>query len=59
MFISHTESAAKGFKKWSTVQPAASNDDDRPGGATPIALTGVAGLEPVAGAAMTHKRSVG
>jgi hypothetical protein len=38
MYISLAESQANGFKKWwDAHQP--SNDDDSPGGATPIAIT--------------------
>ena len=39
MNISQKESAASGFKRWSTAHAAPINDDDLPGGATPIALT--------------------
>jgi hypothetical protein len=38
MFISFRTSRAAGFKKWSDAHPPASNDDDYPAGATPIAL---------------------
>lgn len=27
-----------GFQKWSVTHPSTANDDDRPGGATPVAL---------------------
>jgi hypothetical protein len=38
MYISLAESQANGFKKWwDAHQPG--NDDDNPGGATPIAIT--------------------
>ena len=38
MYISLTNSRTQGFKKWSDAhQP--DNDDDSPGGATPIAVT--------------------
>jgi hypothetical protein len=39
MNISQKESASTGFKKWSTAHAAPINDDDLPGGATPVALT--------------------
>jgi len=29
----------RGFRKWPVAHPPSSNDDDRPGGATPAALT--------------------
>jgi len=38
MYISFSTSRAAGFKKWSDAHPSASNDDDYPAGATPIAL---------------------
>jgi len=38
MHISLTNSRANGFKKWSDANRP-SNDDDNPGGATPIAVT--------------------
>lgn len=37
MNISQTASAKNGFTKWSLAHPPG-NDDDQPGGATPIAL---------------------
>ncbi len=36
MFISHTASAANGFKKWSTTRGKI--DNNQSGGATPIAV---------------------
>ena len=38
MHISFATSRAVGFKKWSIAHKPASNDDDYPAGATPIAL---------------------
>jgi len=38
MYISFAISCAAGFKKWSVAHPPASNDDDYPAGATPVAL---------------------
>lgn len=38
MYISFATSGADGFKKWSAAHPPASNDDDHPAGATPVAL---------------------
>jgi hypothetical protein len=38
MYISLASSRANGFIKWSQNHPPGSNDDDSPGGATPIAL---------------------
>jgi hypothetical protein len=38
MDISLASSRMNGFKKWSDDHPASGNDDDNPGGATPIAL---------------------
>jgi hypothetical protein len=39
MYISLADSCASGFKKWpNDHQP--SNDDDQPGGATPVAIVG-------------------
>jgi hypothetical protein len=38
MYISFATSHAAGFKKWSDAHPPASNDDDYPAGATPVAL---------------------
>jgi hypothetical protein len=38
MYISFRTSRSAGFKKWSDAHPPASNDDDYPAGATPIAL---------------------
>jgi hypothetical protein len=38
MYISFATSRAAGFKKWSAAHPTASNDDDYPAGATPVAL---------------------
>jgi hypothetical protein len=38
MYISFSTSRAAGFKKWSDAHPSASNDDDYPAGATPVAL---------------------
>ena len=38
MYISFATSRAAGFKKWSDSHPLASNDDDYPAGATPVAL---------------------
>jgi hypothetical protein len=37
MYVSNTESAANGFKKWSVAHSIGSNDNDRPGGAHPMA----------------------
>jgi hypothetical protein len=39
MTISHAARAANGFKSWSAAHTRGDNDDDQPGGATPIALT--------------------
>jgi hypothetical protein len=39
MTISRVSNLATGFRKWSTAHPPAGNDNDHPGGATPIALT--------------------
>jgi hypothetical protein len=39
MKISQETRFGVGFRKWSVTHPPASNDDDHPGGATPIALT--------------------
>jgi hypothetical protein len=39
MIISEKENVPNGFRKWSLSHPVAGNDDDQPGGATPIALT--------------------
>ena len=39
MTMSQVSSLATGFRKWSVAHPPASNDDDHPGGATPIALS--------------------
>jgi hypothetical protein len=39
MTISQVTSLATGFRKWSVAHATASNDDDHPGGDTPIALT--------------------
>ena len=44
MHISLANSRINGFKKWSSDHPPSGNDDDNPGGATPIAL-----VEPPAG----------
>ena len=38
MHISLASSRLNGFKKWSNDHPRRSNDDDIPGGATPIAV---------------------
>jgi hypothetical protein len=38
MYISFAASRAAGFKKWSDAHPRASNDDDYPAGAAPVAL---------------------
>jgi len=38
MNISLMRSQLNGFRKWSDDHPAPSNDDDNPGGASPIAL---------------------
>jgi hypothetical protein len=38
MYISFATSRVAGFKKWSDAHPPASNDDDYPAGATPVAL---------------------
>ena len=39
MFISYRESAANGFLKWSRSQAQkSSNDNDQPGGSTPVSL---------------------
>jgi hypothetical protein len=38
MYISLANSRTKGFKKWSDSHHRGSNDDDQPGGATPIAV---------------------
>jgi hypothetical protein len=45
MYISLTDSRANGFRKWSNDHKSC-NDNDSPGGATPIAIT-----EPPSGAA--------
>jgi hypothetical protein len=37
MYISLNDSRTNGFRNWSKDHPA-SNDDDNPGGATPIAI---------------------
>jgi hypothetical protein len=39
MYISLSDSRAGGFKKWSGNHPPGNNDNDHPGGATPIAVT--------------------
>jgi hypothetical protein len=46
MNISLASSRMNGFKKWSSDHPPSSNDDDNPGGATPIALVEPASDEP-------------
>jgi hypothetical protein len=38
MYISQTASAANGFKKCSLAHSKGCNDNDRPGGANPIAM---------------------
>ena len=38
MYISFAASRSGGFKSWSDAHPSASNDDDYPAGATPVAL---------------------
>jgi hypothetical protein len=38
MVISLASRDINGFRKWSRKHPPTSNDDDNPGGATPIAL---------------------
>jgi hypothetical protein len=38
MTTSQVTNLANGFRKWSAAHPPAGNDDDHPGGATPIAL---------------------
>jgi hypothetical protein len=38
MFISYQLSAAEGFKRWSARQTKFSNDNDQPGGSTPMAV---------------------
>lgn len=39
MFISYRASAANGFLKWSRSQAQkSSNDNDQPGGSTPVSL---------------------
>jgi hypothetical protein len=38
MYISLAASRSGGFKKWSDAHPQASNDDDFPAGASPVAL---------------------
>lgn len=39
MFISYRASAANGFLKWSRTQgQKSSNDNDQPGGSTPVSL---------------------
>jgi hypothetical protein len=38
MYISLANSRSNGFKKWSDTHSPGSNDDDQPGGATPIAI---------------------
>ena len=47
MYISFATSRVAGFKKWSDAHPSASNDDDYPAGATPVALAApsVEGME--------------
>jgi hypothetical protein len=54
MNISEKHSATNGFKKWSRAHAIASNDDDKPGGATPIALA-----EPVRQAGEVRYSAVG
>ena len=39
MRISLADGRANGFSKWSIAHQPGSNDDDQPGGATPIAIT--------------------
>ena len=39
MRISLADSRASGFSKWTIACQPGSNDDDQPGGATPIAIT--------------------
>jgi hypothetical protein len=39
MYISLAHSRASGFKKWSDDHRQPDNDDDQPGGATPVAIT--------------------
>jgi hypothetical protein len=38
MTIFLNDRGATGFNKWSIAHPPSSNDDDDPGGATPIAI---------------------
>jgi hypothetical protein len=39
MHISLSDNRVNGFTKWSIPHQPGSNDDDQPGGATPIAIT--------------------
>jgi len=39
MKISQAPGLVTDFRKWCAAHPPASNDDDHPGGATPIALS--------------------
>ena len=51
------DSGATGFNKWSIAHPPSSNDDDDPGGATPIAIPIPAPDEPVmASPEQPHRR---
>ena len=38
MTIFLNANGANGFNKWSVAHPPSTNDDDHPGGATPIAI---------------------
>lgn len=53
MYISFATSRAAGFQKWSAAHPTASNDDDYPAGATPVALS-APGLDETEGAEQQH-----
>ena len=44
---SQTANFSDGFRQWSVIRPSAANDDDYPGGATPIALTDPAPDDPI------------
>jgi hypothetical protein len=49
MYISLADSRSNGFRKWSETHSPGSNDDDQPGGATPIAIA----VPPIADAEVT------
>jgi hypothetical protein len=48
MYISYILSATAGFKKWSLEQSEPNNDNDRPGGGKPAAVTAPLVAEPAA-----------